>query len=98
MGARVDQPSTVITKDVNDFSVMPLVRAAAGARVVKIPAPLACYWLGLLEVGVAGRQYRSMASSTFRLTAKTELGGNRRYGSKAGWRADGPVPAEDMTI
>ncbi len=46
----------VITKDVNDFSVMPLVRAAAGARVVKIPAPLACYWLGLLEVETAGRQ------------------------------------------
>jgi hypothetical protein len=56
VGARVDQPSTVITKDVNDFSVMPLVRAAAGARVVKIPAPLACYCLGLLEVGAAGRQ------------------------------------------
>jgi hypothetical protein len=46
----------VITKDVNDFSVMPLVRAAAGARVVKIPAPLAYYWLGLLEVEAAGRQ------------------------------------------
>jgi hypothetical protein len=45
-----------ITKDVNDFSVMPLVRAAAGARVVKIPAPFACYWLGLLEVEAAGRQ------------------------------------------
>ena len=45
----------VITKDVNDFSVMPLVRAAAAARVVKIPAPLACYWLGLLEVEAAGR-------------------------------------------
>jgi len=43
----------VITKDVNDFSVMPLVRAAAGARVVKIPAPLACYWLGRLEVEAA---------------------------------------------
>ena len=37
-------------------SVMPLVRAAAGARVVKIPAPLACYWLGLLEVEAADRQ------------------------------------------
>jgi hypothetical protein len=46
----------VITKGVNDFSVMPLVRAAAGARVVKIPAPLAYYWLGLLEVEAAGRQ------------------------------------------
>jgi hypothetical protein len=26
------------------------------ARVVKIPAPLAYYWLGLLEVEAAGRQ------------------------------------------
>jgi hypothetical protein len=45
----------VITKDVNDFSAMPLVRAAAGARVVKIPTPLACYCLDLLEVEPAGR-------------------------------------------
>ena len=30
-----------------------LVREAAAARVVKIPAPLACYWLGLLEVEAA---------------------------------------------
>jgi hypothetical protein len=41
---------------VNAFSVMPLVREAAGARVLKIPAPPACYWLGLLEVEAAGRQ------------------------------------------
>ena len=46
----------VITNEVNDFSVMPLVRAAPGAGVVKIPAPLACYWLGLLKVEAAGRQ------------------------------------------
>jgi predicted AAA+ superfamily ATPase len=45
----------VITKDINDFSVMPLVRAAASARVAKIPAPLACYWLGLLEVEAADK-------------------------------------------
>jgi hypothetical protein len=45
-----------ITKDANDFSAMPLVRAASGARVVKIPAPFACYWLGLLEVEAADRQ------------------------------------------
>jgi hypothetical protein len=37
-----------ITKDANDFSAMPLVRAAAGSRMVKIPAPLAGDWLGLL--------------------------------------------------
>jgi hypothetical protein len=35
---------------------MPLVRTAPGARVVKIAAPFACYWLGLLEVEAAGRQ------------------------------------------
>jgi hypothetical protein len=35
---------------------MSLVRAATGARVVKIPAPVAGYWLGLLEVEAAGRQ------------------------------------------
>ena len=46
----------VITKDVNDFSVMPLVRAAACARVVKLPAPLASYRLGLLEVEAADGQ------------------------------------------
>jgi hypothetical protein len=31
-------------------------RRADVARVVKIPAPFACYWLGLLEVEAAGRQ------------------------------------------
>ena len=31
----------VIPEDVGDFSVMPLVRAASGARVVKIPVPFA---------------------------------------------------------
>lgn len=36
----------VITKDITDFSIMPLVREASPARVAKIPAPLACYWLG----------------------------------------------------
>ena len=45
----------VITKGMTDFGVMPLVRAAANVRVVKIPAPLACYWLGLLEVETAGK-------------------------------------------
>ena len=32
---------------------MPLVRAATGARVVKIPAPLACYCRGLPEAEAA---------------------------------------------
>lgn len=43
----------VITKEPADFGVMPMVRQASKARVLKIPAPLACYWLGLLEVQTA---------------------------------------------
>jgi len=46
----------VITKDSDDFGIRPLVGAAAGTRVAKIPAPLACYWLGLLEVEAADKQ------------------------------------------
>jgi hypothetical protein len=41
---------------VNDFSVMPLVRTAPDARVTKISAPFARYWLGLLVLEAAGRQ------------------------------------------
>ena len=46
----------VITKAIDDFSIMPLVGAATSTRVAKIPAPLACYWLGLLEVEAADKQ------------------------------------------
>jgi len=45
----------VITKDVTDFGVLPLGGAGGGAMVVKIPAPLACYWLGRSEVEEAGK-------------------------------------------
>jgi hypothetical protein len=43
----------VITKEVTDFGVLPL---GEGAAVVKIPAPLACYWLGRSEVENADKQ------------------------------------------
>ena len=46
----------VITKDVTDFGVLPLGAAGGDASVVKIPAPLACYWLGRSEVEAAGRR------------------------------------------
>lgn len=40
----------VITRELNDFSVLPLPNSPAGTRLVKIPAPLACYWLGQSEL------------------------------------------------
>ncbi|MGH8455105.1 MAG: ATP-binding protein, partial [Nevskiales bacterium] len=43
----------VITKDITDFSVLPLGEAGGDARILKIPAPLACYWLGRSEVETA---------------------------------------------
>lgn len=45
----------VITKEVTDFCVLPLGEPSGGASVVKIPAPLACYWLGRSEVESADR-------------------------------------------
>jgi hypothetical protein len=39
-----------------DFSVMPLARAAAGARVMKIPVPFAWCRQRLPEVEATGRQ------------------------------------------
>ncbi len=45
----------VITRDVMDFGVLPLVAAGQAVAVVKIPAPLACYWLGRSEVENANR-------------------------------------------
>jgi predicted AAA+ superfamily ATPase len=46
----------VITREMQDFSIMPLgfeVETRTGeapARIAKIPAPLACYWLGKTEL------------------------------------------------
>lgn len=45
----------VITKEVTDFGVLPLGEPSGSASVVKIPAPLACYWLGRSEVESADR-------------------------------------------
>ncbi len=41
----------VITKEIDDFGLLPLGGdAGGGALALKIPAPLACYWLGRSEV------------------------------------------------
>ena len=46
--ARKVDRAYAITKDIRDFSVVPL--GSAGVRAVKIPAALACYWLGRSEL------------------------------------------------
>ncbi len=45
----------VITRDMTDFQVMKIDRDGARARLLKIPAPLACYWLGRSELESANR-------------------------------------------
>lgn len=45
----------VITKEMQDFNILPLGRGAesgnggVSVRIAKVPAPLACYWLGKTE-------------------------------------------------
>lgn len=45
----------VITRELTDFQVMDLSRHGAQTRLLKIPAPLACYWLGRSELDRANR-------------------------------------------
>lgn len=40
----------VITKDLFDFKLLPLVANGSNLMLAKIPAPLACYWLGCPEL------------------------------------------------
>lgn len=40
----------VVTRDIDDFSVLELPDSRAGTRLVKTPAALACYWLGQSEL------------------------------------------------
>jgi len=40
----------VVTKDILDFGVMDLPGLVRPVRVLKIPSPLACYWLGQMEL------------------------------------------------
>ena len=46
----------VITKEMTDFGLLSMREEGGGATVVKIPAPLACYWLGRSEVESAVKQ------------------------------------------
>lgn len=48
----------VVTKSLNDFGVMPgLPLADEGAtRIMRLPAPLLCYWMGASEVGDGAMQ------------------------------------------
>lgn len=45
----------VITKDAADFGTMMIPGAKEKTRILKIPAPLACYWLGLSELEPAAK-------------------------------------------
>lgn len=45
----------VITRELTDFQVMELSRGGEKTRLLKIPAPLACYWLGRSELDWANR-------------------------------------------
>jgi len=45
----------VITREMSDFNVMDVDSGQAKARFLKIPAPLACYWLGRSEFESANR-------------------------------------------
>jgi len=42
----VNTRGCISAKDAADFGILPL---PGGAQVLKIPAPLACYWLGRSE-------------------------------------------------
>lgn len=44
----------VITREMGDFSLLPLEGTPAKSHLVKIPAPLACYWLGQSELESVG--------------------------------------------
>ena len=39
-----------VTREMSDFGVLPLEDTPTGTRILKIPAPLACYWLGRSEL------------------------------------------------
>lgn len=43
----------VITRDVTDFGTIAVDREGAKTRLLKIPAPFACYWLGRSELETA---------------------------------------------
>ena len=40
----------VVTREMSDFSLLPLPSTPAKTMVLKIPAPLACFWLGQSEL------------------------------------------------
>lgn len=41
----------VVTRELTDFSVLSVTQGDVATRLLKIPAPLACYWLGRSELG-----------------------------------------------
>jgi predicted AAA+ superfamily ATPase len=52
-GAQKVERGYVITREPVDFSVLPIDCGETQTRLLKIPAPLACYWLGRSELEAA---------------------------------------------
>ncbi len=48
--ARKVQRAYVITKNLDDFGILDLPSSASDCMALKIPAPLACFWLGKTEI------------------------------------------------
>jgi predicted AAA+ superfamily ATPase len=46
----------VITREVVDLSVQKVEHGSGSTHLLKIPAPLACYWLGRSELESTGEQ------------------------------------------
>lgn len=49
-GERKVELGYVITHDLTDFGEVPVKAKLPNSRILKIPAPLACYWLGKSEI------------------------------------------------
>ena len=90
----------VITKDLFDFKLLPLVADGSNLTFAKIPAPLACYWLGSpeLEKAVPNALLTPVAAVSFRtVSGDRQQRAGEEYRNQAAWQnslqADSPLRA-----
>jgi len=67
----------VITRDMADFSVLPIDAAEGRARLLKVPAPLACYWLGQWRCWAPPGRWRRRTERRTRSSGSTTCTGTR---------------------